>query len=157
MSVNVEALIRCLGKSYQELVERGLVTYKSDPKGASGSPTISLDMAKEGVFLSFKREGRVLKEITLSIQHDTMKAKDWVFPNELPTPLQKSMSRQWVHENFGEPENSIPPRVIMKQEIGRIERFTVEDFHIPITMQIRYDMADMVVAVTFLPTSELRW
>lgn len=45
----------------------------------------------------------------------------------------------------------------MKQEIGRVERFTVEGFHIPITMQIRYDMADMVVAVTFLPTSELRW
>ncbi|MGV3345004.1 DUF6392 family protein [Enterobacteriaceae bacterium LUAb1] len=41
------------------------------------------------------------------------------------------MSRQWVHENVGEPENSILPRVIMKQEIGRIERFTVEDFHPP--------------------------
>lgn len=155
MTVNVEALIRSLGKNYKELVDSNLIAYKSDPKGASGSPTISLDMAKEGVFLAFQREGRVLKEITLSIQHDTL--KDWTFPNDLPTPLQKSMSRHWVHENFGEPENSIPPRVIMKQEIGRVERFTVEGFHIPITMQIRYDMADMVVAVTFLPTSELRW
>lgn len=155
MTVNVEALIRSLGKSYKDLVDSGLITYKSDPKGASGSPTISLDMAKEGVFLAFKRDGRLLKEITLSIQHDNL--RDWTFPNELPTPLKKSMSRQWVHENFGEPENSIPPRVIMKHEIGRIERFTVENFHIPITMQIRYDMADMVVAVTFLPTSELRW
>ena len=155
MTVNVEALIRGLGKSYKELVDSGLINYKSDPKGASGSPTISLDMAKEGVFLAFKRDARILKEITLSIQHDTL--SDWVFPNELPSPLQKSMSRQWVHENFGEPENSIPPRVIMKQEIGRIERFSVEGLHIPVTMQIRYDMADMVVAVTFLPTSELRW
>ncbi|MGW1445451.1 DUF6392 family protein [Serratia rhizosphaerae] len=155
MTVNVEALIRSLGKSYKELVDSGLITYKSDPKGASGSPTISLDMAKEGVFLAFKRDGRILKEITLSIQHDTF--SDWIFPNELPTPLQKSMSRQWVHENFGEPENSIAPRVIMKQSIGWVERFTVEDFHIPITMQIRYDMAEMVSAVTFLPTSALRW
>lgn len=68
----------------------------------------------------------------------------------------ESMSRQWVHDNVGEPENNIPPRVIMKQEIGRIERFTVEDLHIPIIMQIRYNMAEMVEAVTFLPASELR-
>lgn len=108
-------------------------------------------MAKEGVLLAFKRDGRILKEITLSIQHDTL--KDWTFPNELPTPLQKRMSRQWVHENFGEPGNSVPPRVIMKQAIGWIERFTVEDFHIPVTMQVRYNMAEMIAAVTFLPTS----
>ncbi len=155
MTVNVEALIRSLGKNYKDLVDSGLITYKSAPKGASGSPMISLDMATEGVFLAFKRDGRILTEITLSIQHDTL--TNWTFPNELPTPLQKSMSRQWVHENFGEPENSIPPRVIMRQQIGRIERFTVKDFHIPVTMQIRYDMAEMVDAVTFLPTSELRW
>ena len=155
MTVNVAALIGSLGKNYQELVNTGLLAYKSEPKGASGSPTISLDMAKEGIFLAFKRDGRILKEITLSIQHDTLKY--WSFPNELPTPLQKRMSRAWVHENFGPPEKSIPPRVIMKQEIGWIERFTVVDFHMPITMQIRYDMSEMVAAVTFLPTSELRW
>ncbi|WP_395490451.1 DUF6392 family protein [Cedecea davisae] len=155
MTVNVEALIRSLGKSYKELVDSGLITYKSEPKGASGSPTISLDMAKEGVFLSFNRNGRTLKEITLSIQHDTL--KNWSFPNILPAPLQKRMSRKWVHENFGPPEKSISPRVIMKHEIGWIERFTVVDFHMPITMQIRYDMSEMVEAVTFLPTSELRW
>lgn len=50
MTVNVEALIRSLGKNYKELVDSNLIAYKSDPKGASGSPTISLDMAKEGVF-----------------------------------------------------------------------------------------------------------
>lgn len=155
MTVNIEALMRSLGKSYKDIHDAGLLPYKTQPSASSGDPELSLDMAKEGVYLSFKRDGRIFQEMTLRIQYD--KVKNWTFPNELPTPLQKSMSRQWVHENFGEPENSIPPRVIMKQEIGRIERFTVEDFHIPITMQIRYDMADMVVAVTFLPTSELRW
>lgn len=155
MTVNIEALMRSLGKSYKDIYDAGLLPYKTPPSASSGDPDLSLDMAKEGVYLSFKRDGRIFQEMTLRIQYD--KIKNWIFPNELPTPLQKSMSRQWVHENFGEPENSIPPRVIMKQEIGRIERFTVEDFHIPITMQIRYDMADMVVAVTFLPTSELRW
>ncbi|MEZ2576969.1 DUF6392 family protein [Buttiauxella ferragutiae] len=155
MTVNIEALMRSLGKSYKDIYDAGLLPYKTPPSASSGDPDLSLDMAKEGVYLSFKRDGRIFQEMTLRIQYD--KVKNWIFPNELPTPLKKKMSRQWVHENFGEPENSIPPRVILKQEIGRIERFTVEDFHIPITMQIRYDMADMVVAVTFLPTSELRW
>lgn len=155
MTVNVEALIRSLGKSYKEMLDAGLLSYRTEPKGSSGAPDLALEMAKEGIYLSFKREGRIFQEITLRIQHDSV--KNWLFPNELPTPLQIHMSRQWVHDNFGEPENSIPPREIMKHKIGWVERFTVEDFHIPITMQIRYDIKDMVTAVTFLPTSELRW
>lgn len=155
MTVNIEALMRSLGKSYKEIYDAGLLPYKTQPSASSGDPDLSLDMAKEGVYLSFKRDGRIFQEMTLRIQYE--KVKNWSFPNELPTPLQKSMSRQWVHENFGEPENSIPPRVIMKQAIGWVERFTVEDFHIPITMQIRYDVAEMVAAVTFLLTSDLRW
>lgn len=155
MTVNVEALLRSLGKSYKEILDAGLVPYKTKPSASSGDPDLSLEMAKEGIHLSFKREGQIFQEMTLRIQYE--KVKNWTFPNELPTPFQKSMSRQWVHENFGEPENSIPPRIIMMQEIGWIERFAVVDFHIPITMQIRYDMAEMVAAVTFLPTSELRW
>lgn len=43
-----------------------------------------------------------------------------------------------------EAENSIPPRVIMKQEIGWIERFSVTGLHIPITMQISYGMDEMI-------------
>lgn len=52
MTVNVEALIHSLGKSYQDMLENELIPYKSTPKGSSGTPTISLDMAQEGVFLS---------------------------------------------------------------------------------------------------------
>lgn len=46
---------------------------------------------------------------------------------------------------------------VMKMAMGWVDRFAVEGFHIPITMQIRYDMQDKVEAVTFLPTSDLRW
>ncbi|MBK4717178.1 MULTISPECIES: DUF6392 family protein [Tenebrionibacter/Tenebrionicola group] len=155
MTVNIESLIRNLGNSYKDLIDSGIITYKSEPKGAAGSPTISLDMAKEGVFLAFRREGRILKEITLSIQNDSV--KNWVFPNELPTPLQKSMSRRWVHDVFGEPEGSAPPRVVMKRAFGWVEKFTVEDFHVPITMQIDYDLNETVKEVAFILTSEMRW
>ncbi len=67
MTVNVEALINSLGKSHIELVDSGLFIYKSPPKGSSGSPVLSLDMAKEGVYLSFLRDGRILQEVTVKI------------------------------------------------------------------------------------------
>lgn len=155
MTVNVEALINSLGKEYQEILDAGLITYKTVPKGAPGSPKLSLDMAKEGLFLSFKRDGKILKEITLNIQNEQVKG--WVFPNELPSPLQTKMSRQWIHEAFGVPDKAVPPKVIATLVFGWVERFTIEGFHIPLTMRVGYSINEMVKDVTFLPTSELRW
>jgi hypothetical protein len=155
MTVNIEALINSLGKSYQDMLNAELIPYKSPPRGSSGTPTISLDMAREGVFLSFWRDGRILKAITLTIQDDDI--ADWVFPNELPRPLQKRMARSWVHENIGTPLRSSPPEVIMRRAFGWTDLYEVKDRAIPISMQINYDVADNVRAVTYLPTSELRW
>lgn len=50
MSEDVNKLINGLGKSYQELTDDGLITYKSPPTTSSGDPDLSLDMAKEGLF-----------------------------------------------------------------------------------------------------------
>lgn len=155
MTVNIEALIRSLGKSYSEIIDAGLIYYKTKPTGFSGTPEIGLDMTKEGIYLSFKRDGRILQSIEISIQNE--KVKNWIFPNELPSPLQKNMSRQWVHDIFGDPDKSTLPKVIMNKPFGRADLFTVEGFHIPISMQVRYDLDEMVKSVMFLPTSELRW
>lgn len=155
MTVNIELLIFSLGRSYEEIFEAGLILYQTTPTGAPGSPNLSLEMAREGVFLSFKRDGKILKSITLKLQHDPV--KNWVFPNELPPPLEKDMTRQWVHNTFGEPDKSVPPKNVMKLAMGWVDRFTVEDLHIPITMQIRYDLREKAEAVTFLPASDLRW
>ena len=155
MPVNVDAMINSLGKSYIELVDSGLVVYKSPPKGASGSPVLSLDMAREGIFLSFWRDGRILKAVTLTIQDD--ETTDWMFPNELPAPLEKKMTRSWVHEHFGEPLRSTPPKVIMKRAFGWTDLYEADGRPIPTNMQINYDVMDNVRSVTFMPTSELRW
>ena len=155
MPVNVDAMINSLGKSYIELVDSGLVVYKSPPKGASGSPVLSLDMAREGIFLSFWRDGRILKAVTLTIQDD--ETTDWMFPNELPAPLEKKMTRSWVHEHFGEPLRSTPPKVIMKRAFGWTDLYEADGRPIPTNMQISYDVMDNVRSVTFMPTSELRW
>ncbi|CNI60342.1 DUF6392 family protein [Yersinia pekkanenii] len=155
MTVNVEALIHSLGKSYKDLLDAELVPYKTPPTGFSGDSEISLDMAKEGVYLSFKRDGRILQTVILRIQHD--KVSNWVFPNELPSPLQKNMSRQWVHEHIGVPLRSVPPKVIMKRAFGWSDLYEAKGAAVPTSMQISYDVMDNVRSVAFIPTSELRW
>ncbi len=155
MTVNVEALIHSLGKSYNDLLDAELISYKTPPTGFSGDPDLSLDMAKEGVYLSFLRDGHILQEITLHILRP--KIKNWSFPNKLPFGLQNNMSRQWVHENIGKPLRSCPPQIIMKQALGWCELFDVPRADTPISMQIDYDTFDKAKSVTFMLTSSLRW
>lgn len=155
MTVNVEMLINSIGKTYQELCDEGLIPYKTKPTGYSGDPDLTLEMAKEGLHLTFKRDGRSLWSVILRIQHD--KVANWSFPNDLPSPLQKSMSRQWVHENIGEPLRSIPPKVIMKRPFGWTDLYEAKGRAVPTSMQISYDMADNVRSVAFIATSEIRW
>ncbi|WP_387691292.1 DUF6392 family protein [Photorhabdus sp. RM71S] len=155
MTVNVEALINSLGKTYQEIFDEGLIPYKTKPSGFSGDEVVCLDMVREGVFLAFYREGKRLKEITLTLFDE--KKPLYQFPNELPSPLVSQMSRQWVHEQFGEPEKSQPPEVIMKRQFGWADLYTVLDFRIPTSMQVDYDLLEQVKSIAFLPTSEVRW
>ncbi|MRE92261.1 pyocin immunity protein [Enterobacter bugandensis] len=155
MTIDVEALIYSLGKSYQYMLDKDLIPYKSPPKGSSGTPTINFEMAQEGIFLSFWREGSILKSVTLRIQHEP--ASSWTFPNELPAPLQASMSRKWVNETLGEPLRSAPPYTVMNKDYGWTDLYEVKDHDIPTSMQINYDVEDRVRSVTFMPTSELRW
>lgn len=155
MTLNVEALIHGLGRSYNDLLDAELIPYKTPPTGFSGDPDLSLDMAKEGVYLSFLREGRMLQEVTVKIIRPDI--KNWIFPNELPFGLQHKMSRQWIHENIGVPLRSSPPRVIMRRAFGWADLFDIKGANTPTSMQIDYDIADNVVDVSFMPTSELRW
>ncbi|NHB90997.1 DUF6392 family protein [Photorhabdus cinerea] len=155
MTINVEALINSLGKSYQEIFDEGLIPYKTKPTGFPGDSDISLDMVKEGVFLSFLRENKILTEITLTlIDH---KRPNFIFPNKLPSPLIPLMFRQWIHEHFGDPEKSLPPRKRLTKEIGWTELYTLLDFRLPTSMQVDYDLLEQVRLVTFLPTSAVRW
>jgi len=154
MTVNIEALIYSLGHSYNDLLNAGLITYKTPPTGFSGASTISLDMALEGIYLSFRREGRVLQYVILSIQRPEISR--WTFLTFFLLGLKK-MSMERVHSVFGGPIRSVPPKVIMRRNIGRADLYSVDGLHIPVSMQIRYDMCDMVESVSFFPTSELRW
>ncbi|ADF63725.1 DUF6392 family protein [Enterobacter cloacae] len=155
MTVNVEALIHSFGKSYQNLVDAELIPYKTPPTGFSGDPDLSLNMALEGIYLSFRREGRILQEITAILLRPEIKG--WHFPNKLPFGLKSEMSRQWIHEHFGEPLRSSPPKTIMRRALGWVDLFDAATGDIPVSMQIDYDVMDNALSVTFMPTSEHRW
>lgn len=155
MTVNVEALIGSLGKTYQEVFDAGLIPYKTKPTGYPGDPDLSIDMAREGLYLSFNRSDGVFTEMTLTLLDD--KKPTYRFPNKLPSPLVFDMTRQWVHAIYGEPEKKHPPQVVMKRELGWTELYKLPDARIPTSMQISYDMQERAESVTFLLTSEVRW
>ena len=155
MTVNVVELIKGIGKSYQQLSDEKLIAYKTPPKGHSGSPMMRLHMDKEGVFLSFKRDGKILNEVTLVLQNEG--DVNWLFPNELPSPLEKKMTRAWVHEHIGTPSRSSPPKVVMKMTFGWCDLYENKDGAFPVSYQIDYDVMDNARQITFKPTSELRW
>lgn len=155
MTVNIESLINSLGKPYQEIFDAGLIPYKTKPTGYPGDPDLTLSMMNEGLYLAFKREGQILYSIELFLKND--KRPNYYFPNDLPPPLKPEMSRQWVHMQFGDPDKFLPPRKRLRKNIGYTELFTMVDFHMPISMQIDYDLMDMVKEVAFIPTAEIRW
>ncbi|MGV3345565.1 DUF6392 family protein [Enterobacteriaceae bacterium LUAb1] len=155
MTVNVTSFLYSFGKRYQEMCDEGIIPYKTKPTGFSGDPDLSLNMAKEGIYLSFRRDGYIFQEISLRIQND--KISHWLFPNELPLGLEKKMSIDWVHSNFGGPLRSVEPKVVMRKYVGRAELYQLEGFNPPVSMQIRYDSFGFVKKITFLPTSDLRW
>lgn len=157
MTVNVEKLVNCFGLTHQQLLDGKIINYKTPPKGTQSDESLTLDMKKEGIFLSFDNTispGKPLKEITLTL-HDGN--KKWVFPNELPFGLKKEMNRKWVHENFGNPEKSIPPMVIMKEEMGWYDRYSLKKMSTPTTIVFQFDLNEYVETVTFIPTVLLRW
>lgn len=155
MTVNINALINSIGKTYQELIDDGIISYKTKPTGYPGDSDLTLDMAREGVHLAFKRDGGRLWSVILRIQHD--KLSNWEFPNELPPRFQKIMSRKWVHEKLGMPLRSVPPKVIMKRSFGWTDLYETKETVIPAFIQISYDVQDNVRAIAYISAEELRW
>ncbi|MFW8341598.1 DUF6392 family protein, partial [Klebsiella pneumoniae] len=53
MKIDVETLIKHLGKPYQEIFEKGLIPYKTKPHGPIDEDEADLDMRREGMLLVF--------------------------------------------------------------------------------------------------------
>ncbi|UNB78464.1 DUF6392 family protein [Klebsiella pneumoniae] len=53
MNIDVETLVKQLGKPYQAIFEQGLIPYKTKPYDSVGDSTARLDMKREGIYLAF--------------------------------------------------------------------------------------------------------
>ncbi|WP_262362404.1 DUF6392 family protein, partial [Klebsiella pneumoniae] len=81
MKIDVETLIKHLGKPYQEIFEKGLIPYKTKPHGPIDEDEVDLDMRREGMLLVFVNDSeKKLKEVTLRLEDEGK--TDWLFPKE---------------------------------------------------------------------------
>ena len=53
MNIDVETLVKQLGKPYQAIFEQGLIPYKTKTYDSVGDSTARLDMKREGIYLAF--------------------------------------------------------------------------------------------------------
>ncbi|MDF2414505.1 DUF6392 family protein [Aeromonas sp. 1HA1] len=155
MTVDVKALINSLGMTYEAMMEAELIPYKTKPKGDSGDPEITLNMAKEGIFLSFDRSSRKLIEVDLELFKEG--DNKYRFPNEIPAPLWESMSKADVRATFGEPANSHPPYRIVNRNKGGTDHYILDKGSKQVSMLLSYDLTQRVLIVGFKPTKLVQW
>ncbi|MGX3842916.1 DUF6392 family protein [Klebsiella pneumoniae] len=56
MNIDVEKLVKQLGKLYQDILKNGLIPYKTEPYGAVDDDESILNMKREGMFLVFTND-----------------------------------------------------------------------------------------------------
>ncbi|UPK81516.1 DUF6392 family protein [Proteus vulgaris] len=126
MSVNIEALVRRLGDTYDELYDDGLIPYKTKPQGNSGDDVLILRMSKEYVFLAFENPSKKLAQMSLTLIPDDMK-NGWVFPNKIPFGLEQVMTDQWLYQHIGNPIRRTLERIILGTLYGKTEVFILKE------------------------------
>jgi len=65
MKVNIEKLIKQIGKAYQDIYNQGLIPYKTKPKCTVSDYNATLDLKREGMFylLSITRKKILRKSL----------------------------------------------------------------------------------------------
>ena len=148
MSLNVEKLIKNLGKSYLDIYEQGLIPYKTKPSGTVSDDIYRLDMKREGVFLSFfNNQDKNLKEVTLRLEDENK--TDWLFPNLLPFGLEPVITQKWVRDKLGHPMIYTDAQIIMTIYVGVKEFYTLPAPHQYIAAAFTYNKDSFVQKVTF--------
>ncbi|UNA34147.1 DUF6392 family protein [Klebsiella pneumoniae subsp. pneumoniae] len=123
MKIDVETLIKHLGKPYQEIFEKGLIPYKTKPHGPIDEDEADLDMRREGMLLVFVNDSeKKLKEVTLRLEDEGK--TDWLFPKPMPFGLKPVMTQQWARENLGLPMVHVEAKIVMTIYMG-LKKFTL--------------------------------
>ncbi|HBY0026627.1 DUF6392 family protein [Klebsiella pneumoniae] len=150
MNVNVETLIKQLGKPYQEIYNKGLINYKTKPYGSVSDNTARLDMKHEGIYLAFVNDlEKKMKEVTLTLEDESK--SDWLFPNPMPFGLEPVMTQPWVRARFGLPMIYVDAKVVMTLYRGVKELYPLLAPDQNIVASFSYNKDFFVESVTFYP------
>ncbi len=155
MTVNVTAYLNNFGKTYEALLDAEYITYKTKPSGYPGDAYIGLDMAKEGVYLTFNNDDRSLIEVILTLFKEN--DNKYTFPNELPVPLWDRMFKQDVRNKFGVPQNSYPPYRLINKNKGGVDHYIMRMGDQKISMLLHYNLDQLVMRAAFKPTELVEW
>ena len=148
MSIDVETLVKQLGKPYQDIYDQGLIPYKTKPTGTVSDDIARLTMRREGIFLSFiNNRGKNLEEVTLRLEDENK--TDWLFPNPLPFGLEPVMTQKWVRAKLGHPMIYTDAQIIMTIYVGVKEFYTLPAPHQYIAAAFTYNKDSFVQKVTF--------
>ncbi|HDO6902911.1 DUF6392 family protein [Klebsiella pneumoniae] len=150
MNIDVEKLVKQLGKLYQDILKNGLIPYKTEPYGAVDDDESILNMKREGMFLVFTNDpDKKFKEISLKLEDEGK--TDWVFPNSMPFSMEPVMTQLWVRERFGLPMIYADAEIIMTIYIGVKEVYALPAPHQYIAAVFTYNKDLFVETVTFYP------
>ena len=148
MKIDVETLIKHLGKPYQEIFEKGLIPYKTKPHGPIDEDEADLDMRREGMLLVFVNDSeKKLKEVTLRLEDEGK--TDWLFPNPMPFGLKPVMTQQWARENLGLPMVNVEAQIVMTIYMGVKELYALPMPNQHIAAALTYDKDFFVKKITF--------
>ncbi|MEA4664434.1 DUF6392 family protein [Klebsiella pneumoniae] len=148
MIIDVEKLVKQLGKPYHEIYSHGLIPYKTKPHGPIDEDEADLDMKREGLFFSFENDkNKTFKEITLTLEDDDI--TDWVFPNSMLFNLEPVMTQNWMRERFGFPMIYGEPKTMGSYSRGISEVYPLLPPNQNIAVLFVYDADLFVVSVTF--------
>ncbi|ROP61782.1 hypothetical protein EDF81_0256 [Enterobacter sp. BIGb0383] len=150
MTIDVEMLIKQLGEPYQSIYDKGVIPYKTKPNGSVSDDDASLDMKREGIFLSFiNNEFKTLKAVTLRLEDEGK--TDWLFPNPMPFGLDPVMNQLWVRGHFGIPMIYVESQKVMKFYIGIKEFYPLPVPNQHIVASFTYNEDSFVSNITFYP------
>ncbi|KAA1702169.1 DUF6392 family protein [Klebsiella pneumoniae] len=148
MNIDVETLVKQLGKPYQDIYDQGLIPYKTKPTGTISDDISRLNMRREGIFLSFiNNQEKNLEEVTLRLEDENK--MDWLFPNPLPFGLEPVMTQKWVRAKLGHPMIYTDAQIIMTIYVGVKEFYTLPVPHQYIAAAFTYNKDLFAEKVTF--------
>lgn len=151
MTVNVLSLIKHIGFTFEDLQRIEIIAENKKLKAAfSGDDELHINMSREGIYLAFERTTKRLLTVNV-ILLDEDKPK-YEFPNDLPSPLLKKMSMEWIRSTIGEPIYSQGPLFVANRWFGGRDQFNLlKSQYGNISMVVQYDMNNQVEALMFMP------